>query len=167
MSLTDVRRLIDGAPNMRADFAVKRREAFCGTPSLMTWLPDGYSQILRLYLFGPSGLKDHGSATLRCKICHLATLVDYDYSSHLTNRFQGRVRAGEVHPPLRELLPRGQRRRLRLRRQQATELPEPEKVDQEGEGPRKRYKLDMTQELINMLLIVLRFPSQRFPICKL
>ena len=32
------------------------------------WLPDGYSQILRLFLFGPSGLKDYGSATLRCKI---------------------------------------------------------------------------------------------------
>ena len=32
------------------------------------WLPDGYSQIFRLYLFGPSGLKDYGSATLCCKI---------------------------------------------------------------------------------------------------
>ena len=32
------------------------------------WLPDGDSQILRLYVFGPSGLKDYGSATLRCKI---------------------------------------------------------------------------------------------------
>ena len=32
------------------------------------WLPDGYSHILRLYVFGPSGLKDYGSATLRCKI---------------------------------------------------------------------------------------------------
>ena len=32
------------------------------------WLPDGYSQILRLYVFGHSGLKDYGSATLRCKI---------------------------------------------------------------------------------------------------
>ena len=32
------------------------------------WLPDGYSRILRLYVFGPSGLKDYGSATLRCKI---------------------------------------------------------------------------------------------------
>ena len=31
-------------------------------------LPDGYSQILRLYVFGPSGLKDYGSAALRCKI---------------------------------------------------------------------------------------------------
>ena len=32
------------------------------------WLPDGYSQIFRSYVFGPSGLKDYGSATLRCKI---------------------------------------------------------------------------------------------------
>ena len=32
------------------------------------WLPDGDSWILRLYVFGPSGLKDYGSATLRCKI---------------------------------------------------------------------------------------------------
>ena len=31
-------------------------------------LPDGYSWILRLYVFSPSGLKDYGSATLRCKI---------------------------------------------------------------------------------------------------
>ena len=33
-----------------------------------TRLPDGDSQILRSYAFGPSGLKDYGSATLRCKI---------------------------------------------------------------------------------------------------
>ena len=32
------------------------------------WLPDGYGQIFRSYVFGPSGLKDYGSATLRCKI---------------------------------------------------------------------------------------------------
>ena len=31
-------------------------------------LPDGESQIFRLYVFGPPGLKDYGSATLRCKI---------------------------------------------------------------------------------------------------
>ena len=31
------------------------------------WLPDGYSQIFRSYMFGPSGLKDYGSmAPLRC-----------------------------------------------------------------------------------------------------
>ena len=32
------------------------------------WLPDGYSQILRSYVFGPLGFKDYGSAPLRCKI---------------------------------------------------------------------------------------------------
>ena len=32
------------------------------------WLPDGYSQTFRLYVFGPSGLKEYGSATLRYKI---------------------------------------------------------------------------------------------------
>ena len=38
------------------------------------WLPDGYSQIFRLYVYGPSGLKDYGSATLRCKILSLPFL---------------------------------------------------------------------------------------------
>ena len=32
------------------------------------WLPDGYGQISSLYVVGLSGLKDYGSATLRCKI---------------------------------------------------------------------------------------------------
>ena len=36
--------------------------------NIKAWLPDGDSQILRLYVFGPSGLKEYGSATLRCKI---------------------------------------------------------------------------------------------------
>ena len=31
-------------------------------------LPDGDSQIFRSYVFGPSGLMDYCSATLRCKI---------------------------------------------------------------------------------------------------
>ena len=31
-------------------------------------LPDGDSRIFRSYVFGPSGSKDYGSATLRCKI---------------------------------------------------------------------------------------------------
>ena len=35
---------------------------------LQVWLPDGYNQIFRLDVFGPSGLKGYGSATLRCKI---------------------------------------------------------------------------------------------------
>ena len=69
--------------------------------TLMSWLPAGYSQIFRLFVFDPSGLKDYGSASLHCKIrsipflglrrggghggtiqgkkgikfCHLATLV--------------------------------------------------------------------------------------------
>ena len=32
---------------------------------LESWLPDGYNQIFRLYEFGPSGLKDYGSAALQ------------------------------------------------------------------------------------------------------
>ena len=32
------------------------------------WLPDGYSQILRIVCVWPFGLLDYGSATLRCKI---------------------------------------------------------------------------------------------------
>ena len=35
---------------------------------LISWLPDGYSQIFRLSMFGPSGLEDYGSASLRGKI---------------------------------------------------------------------------------------------------
>ena len=38
------------------------------------WLPEGDSQILRSHVFGPSGLKDYGSATLRCKIWSLPFL---------------------------------------------------------------------------------------------
>ena len=37
-------------------------------PDLVAWLPDGYSQIFRLHVFGPSCLKDDGFATLRCKV---------------------------------------------------------------------------------------------------
>ena len=37
-------------------------------PASKPWLPDGYSQIFRSYVFGPLGLKDYGSATLRSKI---------------------------------------------------------------------------------------------------
>ena len=41
-------------------------------PLLQARLPDDYSQLFRLYAFGPSGLKDYGSAwgsaTLCCKI---------------------------------------------------------------------------------------------------
>ena len=37
-------------------------------PDVSPRLPDGDSQILRLYVFSPSGLQDYSSATLRCKI---------------------------------------------------------------------------------------------------
>ena len=65
-----------------AGTTTQRRQRSFGLPSFFTtrkakaatWLPDGYSQIFRLYLFGPSGFMDYGSATLRFKICHLATL---------------------------------------------------------------------------------------------
>ena len=36
--------------------------------AIPAWLPNGDGQIFRLFVFGPSGLKDYGSATLRCKI---------------------------------------------------------------------------------------------------
>ena len=36
--------------------------------NLKARLPNGYSQIFRICVFGPSGLKDYGSAMLRCKI---------------------------------------------------------------------------------------------------
>ena len=32
------------------------------------WLPDGYSQIFKSYVYGPSGFPDYGSPMLRCKI---------------------------------------------------------------------------------------------------
>ena len=49
--------------------ATVKHEAFCiRWKGFQAWLPDGDSQILRLYAFGPSGFKDYGSATLRCKI---------------------------------------------------------------------------------------------------
>ena len=43
-----------------------RRQADGGR--VETRLPDGDSQIFRFYVFGPSGLKDYGSAMLCCKI---------------------------------------------------------------------------------------------------
>ena len=42
--------------------------------SYSSWLLGGYSQIFRLYVFGPSGLKDYGSAMLRCKMWSLPFL---------------------------------------------------------------------------------------------
>ena len=38
-------------------------------PEDQAWLPDSYSKMSRLlYVFGPLGLKDYGSAMLHCKI---------------------------------------------------------------------------------------------------
>ena len=51
-----------------------RMQSKCCHLATLTWLPDGYSQILRSYAFGLSGLKECGSATIHCKFCHLATL---------------------------------------------------------------------------------------------
>ena len=39
------------------------------------WLPDGYSQIFRLYVSGPSCLKDYGSATLHNVIPYFPWIV--------------------------------------------------------------------------------------------
>ena len=81
-------------------------------------LPDGDSQILRLYAFGPSGLKDYGLATLCCQICHLATLFlkpsdlvvlrhaelrgKVHRSLHLAEHFHHSPECGLCHPELRE-----------------------------------------------------------------
>ena len=49
----------------------KTKDKNCGTLSVdlvQAWLPDCYSQNFRLYAFDPLGLKDYGSAVLRCKI---------------------------------------------------------------------------------------------------
>ena len=61
--------------------------AFMSTP----WLPDGDSQILRLYEFGPSLLKDYGSTTLRCKIRSLPFL---GFSPPPSNPAQSKERKG-------------------------------------------------------------------------
>ena len=39
-----------------------------------SWLLDGYSQILRLYVFGPSGIWTIAPLRYAAKFCHLATL---------------------------------------------------------------------------------------------
>ena len=46
------------------------KEGLCDTESNSNRkrLPDDESQIFRLYAFGPSGLKDYSSVTMRCKI---------------------------------------------------------------------------------------------------
>ena len=55
---------------VRPRSAGRARELRCHRRS-RAWLPDGYSQIFRLYVFDPSGFWT--MAPLRCKICHLAT----------------------------------------------------------------------------------------------
>ena len=55
----------------KTTFKSKPKERFSSYPLssvFESWLPDGCSQIFRSYAFGPSGLKDYSSATLRCKI---------------------------------------------------------------------------------------------------
>ena len=56
------------------------------------WLPDSYSQIFRLYFLGPLGLKDYGSAMLRCKIWSLPFLALCPHTLHpRRNPRQGRL----------------------------------------------------------------------------
>ena len=52
---------------------VKARTA-AESKAMQAWLLDGYSRIFRSEVIGPSGLKDYGSATLRCKIWSLPFL---------------------------------------------------------------------------------------------
>ena len=52
----------------RAAYANKPWDYAADTAELKAWCPDGDSQIFRSHVFGPSGLKDYGSATLRSKI---------------------------------------------------------------------------------------------------
>ena len=52
----------------KTTLTAKAKLIFCPALNLHSCLPDGYSQIFRLYVFGPSGFLDYGSATLCCKI---------------------------------------------------------------------------------------------------
>ena len=56
------------AAEMERAAAAEKETATKSAAELKAWLPDGYSQIFRWCVFGPSGLKDYGSATLRSKI---------------------------------------------------------------------------------------------------
>ena len=47
---------------------IRRDKATSNICTAQAWLPDDYIQIFRLYVFGPLGWKDYGSATLPCKI---------------------------------------------------------------------------------------------------
>ena len=62
---------LSGPEVQRKLAAVRERTRAAGAAVVrlrQAWLPDGYSQIFRSYVIGPSGFKDYGSATLRCKI---------------------------------------------------------------------------------------------------
>ena len=49
-------------------FLRRRRPEYKAIARAAGQLPDGYSQIFRSHVFGPSGLNDYCSATLCCKI---------------------------------------------------------------------------------------------------
>ena len=57
-----------GSRILGSSFHFSGEETFASHGNSHPWLPDGYGQILRLYVFGPSGLKDYGSMALDCKI---------------------------------------------------------------------------------------------------
>ena len=63
-------------------------------------------QMFGLYAFGPSGLKDYGSAMLCCKFCHLATLGkkrEHQTSDSVSEWRELKEREGEnAAPPIQE-----------------------------------------------------------------
>ena len=54
--------------SMQERTAVAATLRFDNNGEHQAWLPDGYSQIFKSYVFGPSGFWTMGSATLHCKI---------------------------------------------------------------------------------------------------
>ena len=103
------------------------------TPPPRHGCQDGCSQIFRLYVFGPSGLKYYGSATLCCKIwslpdctrvegvgpqygikfCHLATLCQGRGPQHPVRRLvHGRGRVVNANHLQRAHSPQGVLRQL-------------------------------------------------------
>ena len=55
--------------------AIAARNTDPGRPNFKAWLPDGYSQIFRSYMFGPSGFWTMAPLCCAAKFCHLATMV--------------------------------------------------------------------------------------------